>query len=277
MAKTLYISDLDGTLLDREGCLSEYTIQTIRRMIDSGIFFTVATARSLQAANDLIWYLGLRLPVVLTNGSAIYDSIGERYLWVKPLPSDRLPEMLHVVEKHGLCSFLHVLQDNRMTIYYRQIRHAYDEIYSAQRSERYHGRIYQTPDLTAVPGWSTPAYMVVCGPWSVLEAMQKELWRISGICSEIYCDVYNDFYFMDIFPATSSKVNGLLALKEMTGAEEMVAFGDSFNDMLMLLAADRAYVPKGAVIPIRNVATRVIDYAHRDGVAHFLAREFGWE
>ena len=35
--KTLYISDLDGTLLNKEGCISDYTIETINKLIDKNI------------------------------------------------------------------------------------------------------------------------------------------------------------------------------------------------------------------------------------------------
>ena len=36
--KTLYISDLDGTLLNKEGCISDYTIETINKLIDKNIY-----------------------------------------------------------------------------------------------------------------------------------------------------------------------------------------------------------------------------------------------
>lgn len=38
--KTLYISDLDGTLLDADARLSAYTEQTLTRLIGKGMAFT---------------------------------------------------------------------------------------------------------------------------------------------------------------------------------------------------------------------------------------------
>lgn len=277
MAKTLYVSDLDGTLLDREGWLSEYTIQVVRRMIDDGKLFTIATARSLPAANDLIWYLGLRLPVVLANGSTIYDTIRRRYLHVDPIPLNVIPNVLWIVESYHICGFLYALRDEKISVYYRHLWQEWDLVYHATRVERYNGRIYQSKDLMEVAHHNMPVYMVACGPKEVLYAIQRDLEHLSGISSEIYEDVYNSFFYMDIFSSASSKTKGMLALQEITGAQELVAFGDNFNDMQMLLAADRAYVPRNGVLAAQHLADGVLDYAHRDGVAHFLAKEFGWE
>ena len=42
----LYVSDLDGTLLDGEGKLPSDSIKRLNRLIDKGLNFTVATARN---------------------------------------------------------------------------------------------------------------------------------------------------------------------------------------------------------------------------------------
>lgn len=48
--KTLYVSDLDGTLLRKNETLSPYTIKTINALTSSGMSFSYATARSLNTA-----------------------------------------------------------------------------------------------------------------------------------------------------------------------------------------------------------------------------------
>ena len=48
--KTLYVSDLDGTLLRKNETLSPYTIKTINALTSSDMLFSYATARSLNTA-----------------------------------------------------------------------------------------------------------------------------------------------------------------------------------------------------------------------------------
>jgi len=49
--RILYVSDLDGTLLKSDDKMSEYTVKTINKLIDDGMHFSYATARSLSSAS----------------------------------------------------------------------------------------------------------------------------------------------------------------------------------------------------------------------------------
>lgn len=66
---TLYVSDLDGTLLNSDVKISENSKNIINSLIEKGMKFTVATARSLVSASDKIEGLNLKLPVVVYNGT----------------------------------------------------------------------------------------------------------------------------------------------------------------------------------------------------------------
>ena len=44
--KTLYITDLDGTLLDANSQVSTEAVEVLNPMLDDGLLFTVATART---------------------------------------------------------------------------------------------------------------------------------------------------------------------------------------------------------------------------------------
>ena len=72
--KTLYLSDLDGTLLT-PGRLSPFTAETLRRLLGSGMAFSYATARSFSTAKKVTAALkGARLPVIVYNGAAIVEA-----------------------------------------------------------------------------------------------------------------------------------------------------------------------------------------------------------
>lgn len=51
MSKTLYVTDLDGTLLNRQDRISPFSIETINKLVEEGMLFTYATARSLVSAS----------------------------------------------------------------------------------------------------------------------------------------------------------------------------------------------------------------------------------
>ena len=49
--RVLYVSDLDGTLLNTKDKISDYSVETINALVERGMLFTYATARSLVSAS----------------------------------------------------------------------------------------------------------------------------------------------------------------------------------------------------------------------------------
>ena len=70
---TLYISDLDGTLLTSSGKMKPRAEEMLNDMIENGLNFTYCTARSINSAGNLMKNVKISLPVILQNGVFIYD------------------------------------------------------------------------------------------------------------------------------------------------------------------------------------------------------------
>ena len=83
--KTLFVSDLDGTLLDKSAILSDYSIKMINSLIEQGMCFTVATARSPWSVQKILAPLRLNYPCVLMNGVCVYDLKKQKFLKQKAL------------------------------------------------------------------------------------------------------------------------------------------------------------------------------------------------
>ena len=69
----LFVSDLDGTLADRDARLSQFCRSRLSALLESGLAFTVASARSVHTLAPILEGLPLRLPVVEFNGAFITD------------------------------------------------------------------------------------------------------------------------------------------------------------------------------------------------------------
>ena len=78
--KRLYITDLDGTLLNSKGEVSENTIKKINSLTEKGIYFTFATARSVYSAKLITAGLNINIPYLLMNGVSIYDPVCNTYI-----------------------------------------------------------------------------------------------------------------------------------------------------------------------------------------------------
>lgn len=72
--KTLYVSDLDGTLLRSDARTSAYTNQVINQLTSDGMLFSYATARSYLTATKATKGLNARIPIITYNGAVILQN-----------------------------------------------------------------------------------------------------------------------------------------------------------------------------------------------------------
>ncbi|WP_254606318.1 Cof-type HAD-IIB family hydrolase [Sphingomonas bacterium] len=72
----LVISDVDGTLVDRDKRLSSATVDAVRRLREAGAAFTLISARPPSGVLPLVTTLGIEGPVGAFNGGTIFTPDG---------------------------------------------------------------------------------------------------------------------------------------------------------------------------------------------------------
>lgn len=77
--KTLYLTDLDGTLLAPQGIVSDFTQTHLNALLDRGLPLSCATARTAASAAPILRALHFSLPLILLNGSCLYHLGTGRY------------------------------------------------------------------------------------------------------------------------------------------------------------------------------------------------------
>ena len=97
----LYVTDLDGTLLNSEQRLSDNTVSIINDLIDKGMNFSIATARSCQSASSVLEKLNLKMPVILTNGVYVYDPLKKENLVFNSMDSTMAYEIVSKAKNEG--------------------------------------------------------------------------------------------------------------------------------------------------------------------------------
>lgn len=91
--KTLYVTDLDGTLLNTKERINPESIRIINGLVDRGMMFTYATARSLVSAAVAAEGLSTKIPVIVYNGAFI----------VRPETGEVLHSLFFHRRKRHLC------------------------------------------------------------------------------------------------------------------------------------------------------------------------------
>ena len=104
--KTLYISDLDGTLLDKNAKLSQRSADIISHLIQNGMLFSVATARS-RSCIDILEQLHINIPCVQLNGVLIYDFNTQKYIGCTPMDTDTADHIIKILKSFDRMSFVY--------------------------------------------------------------------------------------------------------------------------------------------------------------------------
>ena len=269
----LIVFDLDGTLLDASASISTYTRETLSRLSERGILYTVATGRALHAARDILHGHGFRLPQAYKNGVLIWNPTDEDYTLHNFLT---LPEIQHVVEAvlaQGVTPFLFTLEAGRRhAIYHPPLRTA---------AERELAQAFATrPDVHVHPAAGMPADAEITnisalGVGRAIDAVasriqdEPDLVAYHGPAIE-----GDDLKWIDIHHKKGSKGGAVDVLRRELGASRVVCFGDSDNDLSMFENADEAYAPVNASAEVKAAATAVIGHHDEDGIARFLRERF---
>lgn len=204
---TLYISDLDGTLLTPECKISDETASALNAMIANGLLFTVATARSASSAAPLLEKLNLRLPVILMNGVVIYDLEKRKPVSVCPIEAEAARAALAIFERHHITPFYNRLNQNKLEVCFTQLKPEANRKYYESRKGA-PDKHFVAVNRLAVANDMPSIYLTTFDCYDTLLPAARELAAIDGLTSVLYKDTYSDAWLIEAFSSKASKPSG---------------------------------------------------------------------
>ena len=267
--KTLYVSDLDGTLFDSSGHLPEFTVDTLNSLIADGLNFTVATARSISSAGKLLDELKLKIPAVMMNGVFLTDVSKKEQVYVNRFDQALAKSVIDVFIKNGRPPIVFSFNGEYIEAEFTELKNDYERRFVAKRQELY--RRFDRVDRYTLNG--NVVYINGIDDKETMQKIADELEKVDGVKFAHYLDTYSgDKYFVEVFIEAAGKWNSIKRLKSEYGFDRVVVFGDNANDVEMMLNADEAIAVGNALPPALEVADAVIDTNDNDGVAKYLLK-----
>ena len=271
----LYVSDLDGTLLRNDTSLSQYSKDTLNALLDQGLLFTVASARSIASMCHLLADLPLCLPVVEFNGAFVSDLASGQHYLVHALHRDILSELWQQITDTGYIPFISTYDGTADHLYYCDITNAGMAWYLRNR------QLHQDPCLRYVADLQSGlddqvVCLTVIGPGPELEKLDEAInWRhAKRVQTHCYENQYSPgWYWLTIHDARATKEQGILSIKRLQGLEDrrLVVFGDQVNDLDMFKVADEALAVANAIPALKEQATGIIETNEEDGVVRYIS------
>lgn len=270
---TLYISDLDGTLLGTDSLISARSAQIISELSRQGALITVATARTPATVVPILADTYTTPPAIVMTGCAQWDREHERLSHLHFIPRHDVKRAIEICRQLDVEPFVFVVSEDCKTLdaYHRTTKlNPWEEKFYIERChsklKRFHigeelpERAYTNSTLFFAMGESENINIAA-------EAFRKG--TDCSVCS--YPDIFNPHINnLEIFPPGVTKAVAVRELKAQTGAERLVVFGDSMNDLPMMAEADLAVAVGNALPEVKAAADVVIEPNFTDSVARFI-------
>lgn len=273
---TLYVSDLDGTLLGEDSQLSSVTVATLNRIIgELGGLFTVATARTPATVVPLMQQVHARLPFIVIGGSAMWNPVTMSYEHTRGIDDMTVNAVADVFDRRGAHPFIYRRHGKNLlhTHHYGPLS-PQEERFIAERQHLplkqffLDDRDFRHSDDEALLIFSMNKY-------AVLKSIADDLRTSVPSCSVmVYHDIFDESEgYLEIFSAGTSKAAAIRDLARQLGAGRVVVFGDNRNDIAMMQAADFSVAVDNAFTEVKAVASEVIGPNTVDSVARWIETE----
>lgn len=272
--KTLYISDMDGTLLGSDSLVSSRSAAIISDLTNRGALITVATARTPATVVPLLSSTLTTPPAIVMTGAAMWMRDPGCFSAAHFIPETDLEQIEYICGEYGLSPFVYTMDSPAfLSVYHSGSRLSeYEQSFYEVRKNLKLKRFYLN---CKVPDNKQVVLCYAIGRHEQIFAAYEQLRQRADLSLSCYYDIFNhDVAHLEMFAWGVSKAAAVAALKEKIQARRVVVFGDNINDLPMMKVADYAVAVDNAFEEVKQCADIVIGPNTADSVARFIRDDF---
>ncbi|NQZ29281.1 MAG: HAD family hydrolase [Mycoplasmatales bacterium] len=254
--------DMDGTLMDSKGYSpTKESIEALREAYDKGYKVILATGRPLCFALPAAEEIGCVSYIVSSNGSSIYDVEQKKIIEVSAIDKELYKAIVEKAKETN--SYISV---STVTNEYREFYHPTDKEPKWLEDFRFEGIDAPIEWFDEIIEKEGVAQVSLKNTGGAIEAMAIELRKRFGEDNSIH--VANSIY-LDVDPKGVSKLTGIQTVIDKMGIamSEVMAFGDSGNDLKMIQGAGYGVCMGNGSEEAKAIADEVIGHHDTDAIA----------
>ena len=264
----ILFADLDGTLLNNQSKVSEYSIEVLHRMTDAGHKLVLASGRPLGSILEVKHLAGLDMPgvyVTANNGSLIYDCDTGVIIYTDPVPMDRVRKIWDTA--HEMDVHIQTYTDDSIVT-------LTDDKEIRKYTVKIHLPIIYTDDPVGALAHA-PAKMLAI-ELTDYDKLERFRQKVLGEHNDVLDALYSEPEYLEIYSKTAGKGAALTWLCNHLGVpiKDSYAAGDAMNDISMIKAAGHGIVMRNADESVQAHADIVTEYSNdEDGLARLIEKE----
>lgn len=267
--KTLYISDLDGTLLQSDQRISKESCEILNGLTERGLIFSYATARSMSTSEKAVSGLEVGHPVILYNGAFIMSQNGERLL-SNTFTADESERIYCILRTQRINPTVYSIIDGKEKFSYipQNITQGMKTFLDTRK-----GDVRDNPIANETFLLNGEVFYFLC-----VDSIDRLEAAFAALSTDFACvysrDLYSGDMWLEIMPKAATKANAARKLKELLACDRLVVFGDGVNDIPLFRTADECYAVENAAPELKALASGVIGSNDSGSVARFILGHF---
>lgn len=280
--------DLDGTMLNKYGIVTENTKNEIKKTMEKGIDVVIASGRPIDSIKTIAKEIGSENFFIAGNGALIYDMKKEEVIYEKFLDKKKILEIAKICEKNNIS--YNIYTEN--TIIAKNLK--YNVLYyykeNLNKEEKLRTNITLVQDIKEYVKNSTNdkfLKVTICDEnQSIFNSIIRKINDISGIRVMDVChttrktikqgteEVNIKYYYTEISHKDVDKWEAIKYLinKLNIKKEEVIAIGDNINDKEMVEKAGLGIAMGQSMPEIKQIADFVTEDNENEGVKKALEK-----
>lgn len=260
------VCDMDGTLLNSQSAISEENETALKKLQEKGIEVIIASGRTDLMVKSYIKQLGLTGPVISSNGGLIRNIKTGEILYSKLIEKSVVKEILGFCSANNIDFLVYTIDRvygnnrNPLMLKYKKLNENLPE--SINVPLEYLNNVNETIDNIDVL-----KILLVCGDHERIKELEEYFSKNEQITA-----VSSAKGLLDIMAPNISKGNALKILAEKMDVDlnDVIAFGDNYNDAEMLESVGIPIAVENAVENIKLKAKYITKSNNESGIAHAI-------
>ena len=280
--------DLDGTMLNSYGVVTENTKNTIKKTIEKGIDVIIASGRPIDSIKTIANEIGSKNYFIAGNGSLIYDIQKDEIIYEKYLKKEKVLEIIKMCEENSISYNVYTEKTILSTALKHNVLYYYKENLKKPEDKQTHINIVENMyDYIDKMNEEKFLKITICDEnKSVFNSIMKklneigeiEVLEVSHMSRKIIQqgteEIPIEYYYTEISAENVDKWYAIeyLISKLNIKKEEVITIGDNINDKKMIQEAGLGVAMGQSTPAIKEIADEITTSNEEDGVATFLEK-----
>ena len=282
--------DLDGTMLNSYGMVTEVTRKTIKEVEEQGVEIVIASGRPIDSIKEIAKEIESENYFIAGNGAIIYDMKKDEIIYEKTMPKEKVLEIIKICEENSISYNVYTEQEILAKALKYNVLYYHKENLKKEESKR--TKINIVNDMYEYIKNKEDARFLkitICDESKTIfnsiirklkDIKDVEVMEVSHMARKTIVHGTEEFqisyYYTEISTENVDKWEAIKFLIEKLNIkkEEVIAIGDNSNDKNMIKNAGLGIAMKQSTPSVLEIADEVTESNNEDGVAEILQKYY---